>query len=253
MPMYQPEVILSSTEKEILRLLAHLISQSTSPNKNLPPDGFVLTNSEAERLLELLEEFSTSRKFLESAFFVENLSKGAKRPDDQLREIYLSWRKRHGRSRALASAHWREFLNRLGLERYRGGYLAGTTEIRAEEMHYRYFREMERLLLSQPGVSSRVRNLVLSVIDRYQADVEAARRGEIPLPDGSVSKLPLKIMDAIRYDRSAKVQSGHISAAKIAGLMTIVTDTSVLFTTRDWGVAGTMSTMAGALAAASAS
>lgn len=197
-------------------------------------------------LIDLLEEFATSRKFVEGAYFVEKLTQRNIDEDGDIREIFLSWRKFYGRSRSMASTHWHDFLLRFGRIRYE--YARGLTRA-PYEMSYSHFREMERLLLTRSGVGDRIKSIVLTVVDKYQTEVESARRGDLPLPMGSVSKLPKAISSALQKQRDDRIGAPTLSASQAAGLMTVLTDVSVLFTTRDWGVAGTISTIGGGIAA----
>lgn len=198
-------------------------------------------------LIELHEEFSTSKKFIEGSYFVEQVAKGPERDEAHCREIYLSWRKRFGRSRALSTTHWHNFLQRLGVDRFLSGYLAGTTALSAHRMPLSHFLKMERVLLENSSLSPRVRNLVMKAVNNQQAHLEDIRDCRATLPEGAVSKLPVRVIDSVR--KSMASDNSPISSHKITGLMTVIADMSVLFTTRDWGVTGTLSTMAGGLAA----
>ena len=93
----------------------------------------------------------------------------------------------------------------------------------------------------------------MSVVDKYEPDVERARQGEMPLPKGSVSRLPNAIAESIEAGSINRLDTPSFSAHQAAGLMTVISDVSMLFTTRDWGVAGTISTVAGGFAAATIS
>ena len=251
MGIYRPDVRLNAQDKRLLVLLAAILAhgQGAEIGHNHPPESVVISDAEARELIDLLEEFASSKKFIESAYFVENLALGPQRPDSNLREIYLSWRARHGRRRALSSAHWREFLNRLGLEQFKGGYLAASAEIRAEEMSLSHFLRMERLLLQDANVDDRVKHLILKVITQHLSKVDEMRHGERSVKDGALARIVNSLVAALKADRQERIPSGHMSASKIAGVMTLVADTSVMFTTRDWGVAGTLSTMAAAAVA----
>lgn len=248
MAIYEPQPKLSSTERALLVLLAQLAAGERGKGVNVPPDQMILSDQEADLLLRLLEEFSSSKKFVESAYFVERLTQADIRDDDDIKEIYLSWRKFYGRSRSMASTHWYDFLRRYGRIPTSYGYIRGFTRI-SDEMKYSHFREMERLLLQRSGVGERVKSIILSVIDQYEAEVEYTRHGDRALPEGAVSKLPAAISRSIQSARDRKLGYPAFSAAQAAGLMTVLTDVSVLFTTRDWGVAGTISTIAGGFAA----
>jgi hypothetical protein len=246
--IYEPQPKLSSTERALLVLLAQLVTGQTTASNNLPPDSAILSDAEAVLLIELLEEFSSTRKFVESAHFVERITQANIDQDSDIREIFLSWRKFYGRSRAMASTHWHDFLHRFGRIRSQYGYVRGLAQT-AGEMPYYHFREMERLLLNRSNVGDRVKAIVLSVVDKYESEVEAARGGQFALPPGTISKLPAKIVMSLRHERKDKLGKLSLSSAQAAGLMTVLTDVSVLFTTRDWGVAGTLSTIDGGLAA----
>lgn len=110
-----------------------------------------------------------------------------------------------------------------------------------------HFLKMERVLLENSSLSPRVRNLVMKAVNNQQAHLEDIRDCRATLPEGAVSKLPVRVIDSVR--KSMASDNSPISSHKITGLMTVVADMSVLFTTRDWGVTGTLSTMAGGLAA----
>jgi hypothetical protein len=247
--IYEPQPKLSSTERALLRLLAQLVSGLPSGRSNLPADRAVLSEVEAELLLRLLEEFAASKKFIESVYFAERLTQPNIESDADIREVFLSWRKFYGRPRSMASTHWSDFLRRLGRTKSKYGHVKGLTRV-SDEMAYGHFREMERLLLRRSGVGPRVQAIVLAVVDKYEREVEAARHGDNALQPGSIMKLPHAIGETIRNEWNTNFGTISISSTQAAGLMTVLTDVSVLFTTRDWGVAGTMSTIAGGFAAA---
>ena len=165
------------------------------------------------------------------------------------REIYLSWRKRRGRSRAMASTHWQEFLVRLGLSRERGGYWRAAPIVHADRMTTQKFLTLERALLESSDLNARVRELVLRVVTAQSAAIESIRDGEKVLPRGDLTRLPMKIAQEVDIARRT-VGVQPMSTQKVAGIITIVADMSVLFTTRDWSVVGTLSPIAGALVAA---
>ncbi len=208
-----------------------------------------MSNKEADTLVTLLEEFASSKKFIESAYFVEKITQLNTNNDSDIREIFLSWRKFYGRSRAMSSTHWHNFLRRIGKSGMPYGYVRGMSSS-PYEMSYDHFRNMERLLLIRSNVDIRIKSIILNVIDMYEKETDLARRGELPITTGSISKIPNEISRTVIQDIDSANYGSKLSAVQIAGLMTVITDISVLFTTRDWGVAGTMSTIAGAFAAA---
>ncbi len=88
----------------------------------------------------------------------------------------------------------------------------------------------------------------MAVLTKHLDAVDAARKGENPLAARSVSKVPIGLLNFLRQDRGAALKMGSVSIARIASVMALVADTSVMFTTRDWGVTGTLSSIASSLA-----
>ncbi len=220
----------------LLERLDTLPSQS-----NLSGDQIALSDIEAEELLQLLEQLVSSGEFKRACHFVEELTAPQQnfRP---LREIYLSARKQLGRSRAVASFHWSDFLTRLGIRAPDAWY------VRSTPMSLDHFHGMERKLLLSAQLNPRVVNFVLKVVAAQDAGLEAIRAGNRALVRGAVRnaiELPLSKLRKMH----GKVMDQDMSATSIAHAMTVICNSSVLFTTRDWSVTGALSTMAGALAA----
>ena len=110
------------------------------------------------------------------------------------------------------------------------------------------FMTLERKLIESTGLHPRVRDLIMRTVRAKEASIESIRNGDATLPKGSLTKLPLRIAQEIQASRLVGVKP--MSTQKMVGIITIVADTSVLFTTRDWNVVGTLSNLAGALVAA---
>ena len=114
MPNIPPETVFSTDDRRLITLLARLIVDETWLGDNVAAgQEVVLSNGEARELVRLLEEFSASRRFVDGSYFTEMLFSERLIDDEPAREIYLSSRKKRGRSRALASTHWQEFLVRI--------------------------------------------------------------------------------------------------------------------------------------------
>lgn len=248
MPIYPPTPAYSETDKRLLSLMAKLLLEcvdSDAAGSNLPSGVIALTDKEADELINRLEDLLNSRGFIEACYFVEGLTLPGEQNESRLREIYLSARKRRGRSRALASIHWSEFRSRLGIKE------SPALATRTVPMDFEYFKKMEERLLSTTGIHPRVITLIMRVVSSQAQQLEQIRRGQRSLQHGTVKPL---VADPIFRWREQRSQSRdlRISTTKIAAAITIVANISVLFTTRDWSVTGTLSTMVGALAAAAA-
>ena len=246
-----PEIKLSEDDRRLLFLLARLITEEGVSGANFRSEAeVVLSDWEAQELVYLLDEFSSSSRFIDGSYFVEALFDNIHANDARTREIYLKWRKRNGRTRALASTHWQEFLVRLGLTRDYAGPLRGSSIIQARRMDIYKFLSLERKLLEHSDLHPRVRALILRLVAAKSNAIEAMRDGKDRLPKGSVAKLPNRLSKEVEESRTSPVGVKPMSTQKVAGIMTIVIDMSALFTTRDWNVVGTLSALGGALVAA---
>jgi hypothetical protein len=108
-----------------------------------------------------------------------------------------------------------------------------------------HFFAMERKLFRATGVNPKVSNFISEQLYLQRGELEEVREGAKPLSKGSVKK----VVDEIFVLGLKGMRS--VSAVRISAVITIVANASVLFSTRDWSVTGTLSTMCGAIAAAS--
>jgi len=243
--IYDPIPILEPRRRKLLVLLAKLLDESLDDepsHSNRPAGKIVLTDSERQELRKLLSELASDRSFVVAVTFVDGLAGRSNLTESELREIYLSERRKRGRKRALASMHWADFLARLG--RTSGPiYSLKSTD----QMSFDYFHRMEERLFQALGFSQRVTNYLLRKISNTKPAVEAARDplGEGLSPKRSLlaeSRAELERLEMLLHD---KISGHNVSVNRIASMTTVVSNLSVLFTTRDWSVAGFMSVIAG--------
>jgi hypothetical protein len=251
--IYDPRLFLSRDDRELLRLLGEILltCEGQDHYANCPSEAATLSDAEAAELLGLLESFVSSKKFVEGSYFVEKLFSDDSLYSGELRDIYLSWRRRYGGSRAVATIQWENLLGRVGLwTRDRGNpnlwYRAS-----ASPMSIDHFLKMERKLADAANLHPRVKSLILDFVEARSAAIDEIRFGRAKLKQGQVSQPPKKLLSEIKDVGKDSVGPAPLSTAKLAGVMIIVLDFSALFTTRDWSVAGFLSTIAGALPAAS--
>lgn len=238
MPIYTPQPALSPTEKQILRILAEALIEIPGDWRasNLPSGQVPLSDQSAAKLLILLEEYVASQKFRERTEFIELL--GSDGSSKRAREIYLRGRSEAGRTRVAASWQWGDFQLRLGI----GHDIArGST---ANYMDFAHFLRMEERLLAELQLHPRVKALVIQMVVDRRSEVEAVRNGRMKIQQGSVRDVPRPIIVELKQ---TKPDGGHmLPLGKVVALATLTADLSVMFTTRDWGVAGTLSAMAAA-------
>lgn len=203
---------------------------------NLPSGKVPLSDQSAATLLTLLEGYIASKKFRDRAEFIELLSSGGS--SKLAREIYLRGRSEAGRTRVAASWQWGDFQLRLGI----GNDIARGSS--ATYMDFGHFLRMEERLLAELQLHPRVRALVIQMVVDRKSEVEALRNGRMKIGRGSVRDVPKPIVEELQQP---KPDGGHmLPLKKVVALTTLTADLSVMFTTRDWGVAGTLSAMAAA-------
>lgn len=243
MPTAEPHPHFSSSEKRLVILLSRLIDESkviVDEGRNQPVDCYLLLTREAKEILDEVQEFASSRSFLEGAQFSEAVLQG--NFSDRAREIFLSGRTRNGKTRTMASKQWDEFQRRMGSE--------GSPYYRKpiQPMSFSFFKKMERKLLQKSGVSAAIVDLIMDEIDQKEVEIELIRLKQRSIRYGIVRHaIDGVIASLISMIPLTDVRS--LSINQIIGAITLITNSSVMFTTRDWSVAGTLSTMAGALVA----
>jgi len=249
MAIYDPQLFLSRDDRELLRLLAELLlsCEDGKEDQNRSIEEVPLSYHESQSLLELLEQFVESRKFQEGSYFIEKLFSPASLYDKKLRDIYMSWRGRYGKSRSVAYIQWENFLGRVGIWTNQRGNPNVWYRASAQPMPFDHFLRMEQRLAQGAGLSLRVQALVLKFVAARAAALEKIRRGDDRLEDGQIREPPTKLLEGLKRQHSSMTGTAPISTTKLAGILTIVMDFSVLFTTRDWSVAGLLSATAGAL------
>ena len=247
MAIYDPDLFFTNTDLELLRLLGDLVLcwDENAERANYPAGEVPLSPAEARQLLRLLEAFVSSRKFVEGSYLIERLFGGEAFTDPNLRDVYLGWRKRVGKSRAVATVQWENLLRRIGLSVgapnppiwYRAS---------AQPMPLDHFVKMEMKLADAAHVHPRVKALIYKLVEARKEYLTEVRFGRRKLTSGAISEAPKPLIYALRKSAS-RTGAAPMSTTKLAGIMTIVMDFSALYTTRDWSVTGFLSTIAGAV------
>jgi hypothetical protein len=242
MAIYEPVPKLDARRARLLYLLGKLIDESlrVGGDTNRQHDVVALSIAERKELLALLAELIEDRSIIVSLSFVDGLAGVGNLTESQLREIYLSERKRRGRTRALASKQWADFWARLG--RQSGWSRWG---VATEKMSYEHFLEMERRLFRALRFPEKVRAYLIERVTAVRDTVE----GILELRDivTASESLSRRTMDLLKQLKSAlqSADGSSLSTSQVAGLAIVVSNLSVLFTTRDWSAAGTMSAISG--------
>lgn len=247
MTIREPIPTLDSKRKRLLLLLSKLLDEALckkKENSNIPDNQIVLSTEERTELIELLNDASDSRELYISLYFVDGIVQNNRRNENRLREIFLSERKRLGRSRALASKQWADFLARLGRKSGWSQWGASTNS-----MNYKYFLEMEERLFKALGFSIDVVKHLMKKVTNSHQEVTKVLKGDVPQPNTETySKKTRELISQIRTKLINEGKDANLSTSQITGLTIILANVSTLFTTRDWSAAGTISAIAGASA-----
>lgn len=245
MGIYRPALILTKTDRELLVLLAQLALASQGWESNLSPEVVALSPGEAEHLLKLLEQFASSKLFVEGSYFAEGLANGEAHANDRLREIYFSWVLRRGGTRIASSQKWREFVLRAGFNSSSEAWM-WPRDLRRNPlrpMSLDHFLKMEKRLLATADVHPRVASLVFEFVQRTLPDLENLRDWRTKVRPGSLRHLVDGFLGGLRHHLMGRERE-PMSRQRVIAIMTIVMDTSALFATRDWTAAGVLSSLA---------
>jgi len=160
---------------------------------------------------------------------------------------YLSWRRRVGKSRAVATIQWENLLGRVGIWTTSRGNPDIWYRATANPMALDHFVRMEAKLATAAQVHPRVKNLILKLVNARLSFIEEVRFGRTKLPRRAISDPPKELLAALQNDRTSPIGPRPMKTSKLVAIMTIVMDFSALYTTRDWSVTAFLSTVAGAV------
>ena len=137
----------------------------------------------------------------------------------------------------LASRQWADFRARLGLPT--PAYASAVPRMDAMQ-----FVEMEVRLLRALEVHPALEKLIESLVIRRTDLFERFEKRERILSAGQMRRDIFSLVDRLKNSLGGI----HVSKTQLVGVATVVSDITVMFSTRDWGVAGTLSTIAGGIA-----
>jgi hypothetical protein len=238
-------LILSKADRQLLVLLAQFALESQGWESNLSPEAIALSPGEAEHLLELLEQFATSKLFFEGSYFAEALANGEADTNERLREIYFSWVVRRGGTRVASSQKWREFVLRAGFNSSSEAWM-WPRDLRRNPlrpMSLEHFLKMERRLLSTADIHPRVAGLVIDFVERALPALDNFRDWRVKVRPGVLRASVDHFLLQLRHHLRGRERE-PMSRPRVIAIMTIVMDTAALFATRDWTAAGVLSSLA---------
>lgn len=241
----RPSPGLSDTDKRILNLLSIIITESLEESlSNKFSAHAVLSDAQARELLRLLQALLEDERFLRKLAFANLIADTS--PSDislDIKLVRLTGKRPIGAGIGMTSASMRKWRVRLGA-------LRPSLQRDPSPMTFAHFVKMEQKLLEELEVDPRVIDAVL----RLASHSEPAFRRLIAAINGAAadradSPRIFRLSDFRKLTTSlADRHLRELPKDKAIGLFTLISNTTVIFTTRDWGVAGTISTMCGGLA-----
>jgi len=242
--IFKPRLSVSDASEELIYFIAYRLDEFLSQKShNAPMSEVIFSPRESTHLEECANRVLEDRNLFYSLYFVEKLFSDTAVSEEELREIYLTQRKRFGYDRALSSARWHEYVTRLGMRKGSlSTYLRG-----AEQMTFEHFIRMERRLLEIFNTPPQVTSFALEMIHENQEVIEQLRRTPF---DNRSKKTSFTFVDKVKSSLISIREKNSMPPEKLSALMVVVTNSTSLFSSRDWSVAGTISTMAGGIAMA---
>ena len=234
--IYKPEIRLSNNEKKLLKIIAAMIlGDAEKVSDNYDDHEAVLSDDEALELLDLLTLLMDSPDFKRKTFFVESLISSKFDFQGGSYQLFFDGMKRSGKTPAMARAKWQELVTR-----YRGKGNEPPLYKPVEYMSFEHFLSMERKLFQELGLDPFTLSYLLIKIRSTKTELENVRQGQ--------AERSIRIDESL--NRLQQVLSGGqriISKVNLASVFVCVANTGLIFTTRDWTVAGGISAIGGAL------
>lgn len=237
--VHQPKLILSELDRELIALLADIITR-TPESGNETAELPALTNAEALHLLSLLEKLLEDRRFQNSAFFCQAI--WLKENEKIARRIYSSMRRDLGKTVIMVSRDFGNLQKRLALPS------RTFPPSSPKSFTFTEFIRYEIALFSEAGLDIRVRNVLTRFLTQCEKSLETERSQRTFSPS-SPSNVIASTAEAIRLGVVKWKVGLDLTTPRYASLLTIITNASALFTTRDWTAIGVLSATAAVIGA----
>lgn len=233
MGIHNPKIHLSRHDKRLLILIAELLLEplSNEPKKNLPDSYVALSNDEAHKLLELLDALLKNPDFIESRKFIQGISNLNPATEKAVRSIYATGLKQRDQSTVITHHRWYELQARLGLREhsYMGKQIL--------PMRPEYFFKMEARLFEELKIAPSVANLLMKLGREQSRVIEKFQKNHY--------QPPVDISESVKKLQKEVKKEGAASRVNLSSVAFVISNSAVLFTTRDWSAAGVFSCMVG--------
>jgi len=245
MKIYRPDIRATRAQSSLIEYLKLLLNEPSAPYTsaiNRPNSRTHLTQDELAKLQEMLNAVRNERKTIEASYIVEHIFVGYPALDKHLKKIWTRNRSETGRSSAMSTARWEDVKLRLGAIPY------SHSPASSSPMPFRHFLRMEEVLFANHGINTAIAGELLQKIGSLHDQIEDVRlranRGE-----GRQNAEKYKPIEVLALDRERLSASDgwQTTRDQFSAILTIVVNSTVFFTTRDWGATGVLSMLAGNL------
>ncbi len=243
MPIQKPEIYFTKKDKQLLVLISKLLLESMDKDtkSNVPSDCADLSDEEAKKLISLLSQLINSKDFYESIALInglKSLNSISGNGDDYYVEdgrtkklLFATRRRRFNMSTIFfTSSKWNALKCRLGIEEYH-------EDSQTAKMTPDYFLKMEMRLFEELEVKEELRNYLITYAENNLNVVEDFQAKKIK------PKEPFTMREGIKGMIENLKKEKLIKKVNLSSLAFWVSNSSVLFTTRDWTSAGVFSCM----------
>ncbi|WP_435641122.1 hypothetical protein [Micavibrio aeruginosavorus] len=233
MGIQYPKIHLSRHDKRLLVFIAELLLEYPSDDSktNIPSAYVGLSDKEADKLLDLLEALLKNPDFIESRKFIKGISSLGPDNDKTTRSIYATGLKQREQSTIITHHRWYELQARLGLKKH--SYMGkDILPMRAE-----YFFKMEERLFEELKFDPRVIALLMKLGKDQSQIIEKFQKSHY--------QSPVDISESVKRLQKEVKNEKVVSRINLSSVAFVISNSAVLFTTRDWSAAGVFSCMIG--------
>lgn len=241
MAIEKPRIRLLRYERRFLEILESYLLQVLEQTALSSPQVH-LSNAELNELFSLVQAFGESKRFRESAYLIEALYR------EKIVASHSSLQRIHATKAGLTSGrnpwarhNWIDFNARAG-----NAPILPDRPTNTKPMNFEHFLKMEEVLFEELQLETKVSELLLSEVRAQQGEIEHIRNSRKGLPSNLLYKLIESVPESFRKAPTSDFLNKPVETKKAAGILTIVANMSVLYSTRDWSVTGVLSTLAGA-------
>lgn len=240
MAIYEPKVFLTKDDKRLLRVIAALLLEDLekeNKNNNVPDDCVELSDEQASELLGLLKKLSENRDFIRAEDFLDKINNLHVENEKEARSVYIAIKADRERNAVLNPHAWYELKSRLGITPHT------FKRKKVFPMEDTHFLEMERRLFQRLGFKPKVVSFLMNLGEKEIEALDYLRhRDRGARKSGRPEALNKKRLKQIEKQVEKNQLILKIDLSSIAF---VVSNSAVLFTTRDWTAAGVFSMMIG--------